>query len=92
MPFSVEMELLSAAYDGADTVTATVEWRLINEANQNVAARKTLPITLNTDLGAFDARDILRRKFDDAVAWGQFLLSAQKLNTMIGQKHRIVVS
>lgn len=88
MPFSVEMALLSAAYSGTDAVTANVEWCLINESNQNVVARKTVTITLPLDTGAFEAKEILRQKYDEAIAWGQFLLSAQKLAQMVGQKVR----
>jgi hypothetical protein len=91
-PLSVEMEVLSAAYDGADTVTVSLEYRLINENTQAVLAHKTVPATINKSMGAFDANDLLRRQYDDAVAWGLFLLSAQKIQGMVGQKVRTVVA
>ena len=87
--FCVEIELKSAAYDSAaGLVNASLEYRLINEATQAVLARKTVSLVLPDSMGAFDVADIAEAKSNEALAWAQFLVSAQKLSQMVGGKVR----
>jgi hypothetical protein len=89
---SVEMEITAAAFNGANKMTCTLEYRLINEANQNVSASKTVPLEILDTADFAEAAEIFRIKHDEAVMWGQWLVAAQKAPALVGKKRRTIIA
>lgn len=89
---SVEIEVTGATFNGSDTITCTLAYRLINEANQNVLATKTVTADIKDTGDINDPSDVLRLQLDAASQWGQWLLSANKVSQFIGRKTRTVIA
>lgn len=89
---SVEIEVTGATFNGADTITCTLAYRLINDANQNVLATKTLTMDIKDTGDVNDPSDALRLQLDAATQWGQWLPAANKVSQFVGRKTRTEIA
>lgn len=88
MAWNVEMELISVDTPGPDsgTVTATLEWRLIDDSGPKTKRTRTVTVDLGSNDGWVDIDDVLRRKYDEAMAWGHYLLAIADIQKRVGSK------
>lgn len=86
MAMSVEMELIGAelAADG-ESVSVTVEQRMVNDTSKAVVAKKTATIIIDEDSRLFDAAEILRSRYDAAVRWGNLVMASRQLGKLVGK-------
>ncbi len=82
---NIEMEILSIdVADETETCRFVLEWRLKDD--KTIRRRKTVTVDLTAADGWFDIDDILRRKYDEAMAWGYFNMAAERARQMHGSK------